>query len=254
MKLRSYAGILGVVLVAALTACTKNSNNADAIFKVLEENPKRLVQVMQKASNEMRRAQQEEAEKAEKLQREEEIKNPKKPEIAANRAVRGDRNAPLLIVTYSDFQCPYCQRGFATVEELKKKYGAKMAFMFKNLPLPFHPMAMPAAKRFEAIAKQSAEKAYNFHDEVFKNQNQLSSGGEKFLDATAKKVGANVDKMKKDMESDEVKANIEADMAEARKFGIEGTPGFVVGGITLKGAMPMEEFEKVIQSRGLAGN
>jgi len=247
--------VLGIFfLVAALTSCTKKDVSADAVFKILEENPKRLVQVMQKASNEMRRAQQEEAEKAEKLQREEEIKNPKKPEIGENRAVRGDRNASIQIVTYSDFQCPYCQRGYATVEELRKKYGKKVAFVFKSLPLPFHPLAMPASKRFEAIAMQSAEKAYNFHDEVFKNQNQLSSGGEKFLDATAKKVGANVDKMKKDMESAQVKANIDADMAEAKKFGIEGTPGFVIGGMTLKGAMPIEEFEKIIESRNLAGN
>ncbi len=130
--------------------------------------------------------------------------------------------------------------------------------MFKSLPLDFHPLAMPASKRFEAIALQGVEKAYRFHDEVFKAQNRLSSDGEKFLDEMAKKAGANVAKMKKDMETQEVKARIESDMAEARSFGISGTPGFVVEGITVKGAYPPSHFEQIIErrlkERGLASN
>lgn len=248
--MKGLIGAFSVVLL--LVGC---SVSEDAVFKVLEKNPARFAQVIQKAQTELRKAAQEQQVAEEKKQRDEELKNPKKPEIAENRAVRGDRNAPIQLVEYSDFQCPYCQRGANTVEELRKKYGAKMSFVFKNLPLPFHPNAMPAAKRFEAIAMQSSEKAYKFHDEVFANQKELSGDkADKFLDATAKKVGANVEKMKKDMEGDEVKNRIAADMAEANKFGIQGTPGFVIGGVTLKGAFPIEEFDKVIQQRGLSSN
>jgi protein-disulfide isomerase len=187
--------------------------------------------------------------KAEAEQMEAEYKDPKKPEITADRAVVGPRNAKIQVVEYSDFQCPYCKKGWETANELKKKYKDKMVLIFKHLPLQFHPLAMPAAKRFEAIALQSAKKAYEFHDEIFKNQEQLTSGGEAFLDGIAKKIKINVEKMKKDMESEKVKKRIEADMAEAAKFGIQGTPGFVVMGVTLKGAYPIEAFENIIQRR-----
>ncbi|NBY19279.1 hypothetical protein EBQ74_03325 [bacterium] len=140
------------------------------------------------------------------------------------------------------------QERLRTVEELKKKYGKKLVVTFKHLPLPFHPMAMPAAKRFEAIALQSPKKAYAFHDEVFKNQERIA-GGEAFLDEMVKKVGANLDKVKKDMESPVVQRNIASDQEEAQKFGIQGTPGFVIAGVTIKGAYPVEAFEEILQKR-----
>jgi protein-disulfide isomerase len=183
--------------------------------------------------------------KADAAQREEELKNPKNPEIGSDRAILGNRNAPIKIFVYSDFQCPYCKKGFETVEELKKKYGSKLMVMFKHLPLPFHPMAMPAAKRFEAIALQSSKKAYAFHDEVFKNQSGLS-GGEAFLDEMVKKSGADVARVKKDLESPKVQQHIQADQEEARKYNIQGTPGFVVAGVTVKGAYPLQTFVEII--------
>ena len=186
--------------------------------------------------------------KAEAAQKEEEFKNPKNPELKADRAFLGNKNAPIKIFAYSDFQCPYCKRGYETVEEIRKKYKEKVVFMFKHLPLPFHPMAQPAAKRFEAIALQSAKKAYAFHDEVFKAQEGLS-GGEAFLDELVKKVGADLAKVKKDLDSPKVKARIDADMAEAKKFNISGTPGFIVAGVSLKGAYPAPSFEEIIEKR-----
>jgi protein-disulfide isomerase len=186
--------------------------------------------------------------KADAAQREEELKNPKNPEIGSDRAVMGNRKAPIKVFVYSDFQCPFCKKGFETVEELKKKYGSKLMVMFKHLPLPFHPMAMPAAKRFEAIALQSPKKAYAFHDEVFKNQGGLS-GGEAFLDEMVKKAGADVDRVKKDMESPKVQQHIQADQEEAKKYNIQGTPGFVVAGVTIKGAYPIQTFVEIIDKR-----
>jgi protein-disulfide isomerase len=186
--------------------------------------------------------------KADAAQREEELKNPKNPEIGSDRAVMGNRKAPIKVFVYSDFQCPFCKKGFETVEELKKKYGSKLMVMFKHLPLPFHPMAMPAAKRFEAIALQSPKKAYAFHDEVFKNQGGLS-GGEAFLDEMVKKAGADVARVKKDMESPKVQQHIQADQEEAKKYNIQGTPGFVVAGVTIKGAYPVQTFVEIIDKR-----
>jgi protein-disulfide isomerase len=182
-------------------------------------------------------------------QREEQFKTPLKPEVAKDRAVSGNRSAPILLVTYSDFQCPFCRQGFTSVQEVLKKYGKKVAFMFKNFPLTnMHPYAMPAAIRFEAIALQSAKKAYQFHDEVFSHQERISEG-EPFLDEVAKKLSVNMTKMKKDMDSDKVKERIAADTAEAQSYGMRGTPGFVVAGVALKGAYPTTAFEEIIDRR-----
>lgn len=187
--------------------------------------------------------------KAEAEQREAEFKTPKKPKVSKERAALGSISAPILIVAYSDFQCPYCSRGANTIEEVRKKYGNKVGFVFKHLPLPFHPMAQPAAEYFEAIAIQDPKKAYLFHDEVFKNQEQLKTGGEGFLAELAKKVGADVAKVKKDLKGAVVQKRIEDDKAEAKEFQISGTPGFIVAGVTLKGAYPIAAFEEIIERK-----
>src|SRR5690606_14951673 len=129
------------------------------------------------------------------------------------------------------------------------KYGDKLAVVFKHLPLSFHPMAMPAAQRFEAIALQSPKLAWKFHDEVFGNQGRLGKEGEKFLDETARKVGANMSRMKSDMNSDKVKQIIAADMQEAASLGIRGTPGFLINGVVVHGALPASQFEDIIAKR-----
>jgi protein-disulfide isomerase len=215
---------------------------ADAIKK----NPAEIMEAIQTAARDAQKTMAERAAKDEEKTREEEFKNPKTATMPEGRAYYGPKDAPVVVVEYSDFQCPFCKRGFETVEAVLKKYDGKVRFMYKHLPLEFHPLAMPAAKRFEAIALQSTEKAYKYHDEVFKNQDKLGAEKEKFLDAAAKKVGVDMAKMKKDMEGEEVKKRIDSDIAEARQFGFQGTPGFLVAGISLKGAYPLPEFEKII--------
>jgi protein-disulfide isomerase len=187
--------------------------------------------------------------RAEAARIEDEIKNPKTPKVPKDRAFDGDRNAPLVVIEYSDFQCPYCKKGFETIEELKQKYGKKMGFMFRHMPLPFHPMAMPAAIRFEAISLQSAKKAYAFHDEVFANQDEMVRGGEAYLDAIATRLKVNMKKMKADMVSDKVKKRIADDTAEAKTYDMTGTPGFLAAGVVLKGAYPTEIFTQIFDQR-----
>ncbi|MGE3973296.1 MAG: DsbA family protein [Bdellovibrionales bacterium] len=215
---------------------------ADAIKK----HPVEVMEAIQTAAQEAQKGSRDREAKEEETRREEEFKNPKQAQISDDRAYQGPKDAPIVLIEYSDFECPFCKRGYETVNAIKAKYGNKVRFIFKNLPLDFHPMAMPAAKRFEAIALQSPEKAFKFHDEVFAGQDKLRTEKEKFLDAAARKAGADIAKMKKDMEGEEVKKRIEADMAEAKQFGFQGTPGYLVGGISLKGAYPLPEFEKII--------
>ena len=186
---------------------------------------------------------------AEMRRMEEDFNTPVKVEIEKGRATLGDKSAPVHIIEFSDFQCPYCQKGYETVEALRQKYGKKVFFMFRHMPLQFHPLAMPAAKYFEAIALQSTQKAYKFHDTVFKNQSQFVAEGEKYLEATAKKLGVNMARVKKDMESDQVKKRIGTDMEVAQKLGLSGTPGFVAAGVRVAGAYPVEHFTQIIDRR-----
>jgi protein-disulfide isomerase len=260
MRISNYILFASLAAMLAVTACTKSSQDIKAaleqhpewIADVMKKNPEKFAEVLQSVEMNAQRMAQQKAQEQERAQQDEEFKNPKQAEITDATPFRGPKNAPITIVEYSDFQCPYCQRAFLTVKELEKKYGDKVRLVYKNTPLPFHPLAMPAAKRFAAIAMQSTAKAYEYHDRVFEGQNKLTSDGEKFLDEMAKKVGANMAKMKKDMESETVKNAIAADMAEAAKFQFSGTPGFLVAGVSLKGAYPASAFEAIID-RKLSG-
>lgn len=242
----------------ALTGCDVAikktiENNPDIVFDTIKKNPGKFMKTVQEAMNAARMEQAKDEEANESKQMEEEFKNPKKPTIADDRAIMGNADAPITIVEYSDFQCPYCTRGYLVVKEVKEKYGDKVRFMYKHLPLmDKHPEAMPAAQYFEAIALQSKEKAYKFHDMIFENQEKLNSEKTKFLDSAAKQVGADLARMKKDLKSEVVAKNIQSDMEEARKFDFNGTPGFLVNGVSVRGAYPIQHFQKIID-RQLGG-
>ncbi len=248
--LSAVAGLLAICFVG----CTPNAGslkklveeNPDILFGAIEKNPAKFIEVVNKAAREAQGKAKEDEEKQESTRMEDEFKNPKKPEISSTDASFGNASAPITIVEYSDFECPYCSRGYMTMKQVMSDYGDKVRVVFKNLPLEFHPQAMPAAKYFQAIAMQDQAKAHKFHDAVFENQNDLKKDGDKFLEKTAKKIGADMAKLKKDMNSDAVKKIIETQMAEAKKYEFSGTPGFLVNGVSVKGAYPVEHFKKII--------
>jgi predicted DsbA family dithiol-disulfide isomerase len=108
-------------------------------------------------------------------------------------------------------------------------------------------MAMPAAKAYEAIALQSKDKALKYQEELFHNQAALNQEKEAYLEKAAAKVGADVARMKKDMESDRVSKQIEKDMEEGRQMGVRGTPAFLVNGVFVSGARPPKDFEDLVE-------
>lgn len=187
------------------------------------------------------------AQEAERIERE--LAEPRSVTVPPDRASLGPAQAPISILVFSDFQCPYCARGAETVEAVRKKYGNKIRTTFLHFPMPMHAQARPAARYFEAIALQSAKKAYAFHDKVFADQDKLTTDREAFLDATAKAVGADMGRLKKDLESSKVTERIAADEKLAQELGFSGTPSFVVAGVALKGAYPLETFERIIDYR-----
>lgn len=246
-----------IVLIGAVwgfIGCTPSASqlkkvmeeNPDILFSVIEKHPDKFMEVVSKAAREAESKARENQAQEEQKARDEEFKNPKQPEIQSWRAVLGE--GPITLVEYSDFECPFCKRGAGTVKQVMDEYKGQIKFVFKHLPLDFHPAAMPAAQIFEAINMQDSAKAYKFHDIVFEQQDKLKAKdhGVKWMLDVAKQVGADAAKVKKDMDSEEVKKRIEADMEEAAKFGFQGTPGYLINGVSLKGAYPLPEFKKII--------
>ncbi len=219
--------------------------NPEIVFKVIEDNPAKFMMTVQSAAKNAQKdvAQQRQVAEAKKLN--DAFENPLRPVITKDTLIKGPIDAPITIVEYSDFECPFCARGHNTVEALMKKYPGKVRFIYKHLPLSFHPNAMISSQYFEAIALQSPSKAFKFHDEVFKNQSKLKKG-ETFLTKLAKDLKVDLKRLKKDINSDRVSDKIDAHIKEAKKFGIQGTPGFVMNGIPIKGAYPAEHFEDII--------
>lgn len=254
MKTKIIASIIfsGLVLASCKTNETKKEelakllkDNPDIITEAIKAHPVAYMEALQSAAklaqDDMRKKQEDD----EKKKLEESFTNPLQYEVRADEAIRGAKNAPITIVEYSDFQCPFCSRAHETVQEIMKKYDGKVRLIYKHLPLSFHDQAMIAAKYYEAIRLQDENKAFKFHDEIFTNQKKLASG-EAFLNEIAKKVGADLKRIKKDINSEKIAKRIESDMAEANKHSMQGTPGFLVNGVPVRGAYPTEYFVSLI--------
>ncbi len=181
-----------------------------------------------------------ERENKEKQEFEDQFKNPVKIDIGSS-PVKGNANAKVTIIEFSDFQCPYCKKGYETMEKVLELYPNDVKVAFKNLPLDFHKEATPAAKAALAAGKQG--KFWEYHAELFKNQAKL---GAAYYPELAKTLGLNVDKFKQDMASSEIDNQVKADAALAGQHGIQGTPGFFVNGVAVKGAYPVDHFKMII--------
>lgn len=155
--------------------------------------------------------------------------------------VHGKTNAPIQLVVYSDFECPFCSRVNPSIAEVKKVYGDKVAVAFKHYPLPFHPNAKPAAVASIAAHKQG--KFWEFHDKAFQNQKALTR--DNFI-AWAKELGMDINKFQKDLDDPANAAWVDEDMAEGSKFGVNGTPATFVNGRLVSGAQPVEAFKAII--------
>ncbi|MBI4370995.1 MAG: thioredoxin domain-containing protein [Elusimicrobia bacterium] len=243
-------------LCAALASPSLAAVSREELQKALDDNPDLVLSALKKSKKaeffqlvidsqreyQIQQAQQEQ--EREKRERDAAFKTPYKPAIDAKTRVRGSREAPITVVEYADFQCPPCGRSYPNVEQVRRKYGAKMRFVFKHMPLSeLHPQARPAAQWMEAVTLQSPEKAWLFHDKMFSNQDKL---GEDFYRKTVKDLGLDPAKAAQDAKSKAVQSKIDADIEEGRQFGFAGTPGFLVNGVPLRGAYPPAAFDEII--------
>jgi protein-disulfide isomerase len=140
--------------------------------------------------------------------------------------IRGPENAPVTIVEFSDYQCPFCARSEPLIKDVMKEYPGKVRFVYKNLPLvSIHSNAMGAAQAAVAAGKQG--KYWEMHDLLFANQRALQPDK---LKEYAQQLGLDIAKFEADMNSSEVKSAIQNDMNLSRKVGVRGTPTIFVNG------------------------
>ena len=218
-------------------------DNPDIVTDSIEANPEKFMEALSKAQEKYRQVLMEKRVKDMAEKREKEFDSPKNPVLGENRVYFGKKDAPVTIVKYSDFQCLYCEKASKVMKQILKEYPNDVRILYKHLPLDNHPQAGPAARYYEAIGMQDAEKAYKFHDMLFEKQKDVQQG-EKLFKKYAKKLKVDMSQLGKDLK----KATdiVSEDTAEAQKFGISGTPGFLVGGVSVSGAQPFTDFKELI--------
>ena len=155
--------------------------------------------------------------------------------------VKGPTSAPVTIVEFSDFQCPYCSRAEAAIKQVLEKYQGKVRFVYRDYPLSFHPFAEKAAEAAQCANEQG--KFWEFHDALYADQAKLSVPD---MEATASRLGLNADKFKSCVESGKFTAEVTKDVADATKAGVNSTPSFFINGIAVVGAQGPEAFSEVI--------
>jgi protein-disulfide isomerase len=164
--------------------------------------------------------------------------------------VRGDLGAPVTIVVFSDFQCPYCQQAEDTIAALRARYGARVSIVWKNAPLPFHARAEPAAElALEARAQKGDAAFWAAHDMLMERRGRLD---DQDLRAVAAALGLDVNAAMAAVASRKHAARIAQDLALAGQLGVDGTPTFFINGRRLVGAQPLEQFVALVD-RALAG-
>lgn len=171
------------------------------------------------------------------------------PAPTKDQPTRGPANAKVVVQMFSDFQCPFCKRAADTMVELDAAFPGKIRFVWRNMPLPFHPNAMPAAlAAMEAWKQKGSEGFWGMHDAFFKDQSQLDRTG---IEKTASALGLDPQRVLAAVDGETYKALIEADRKVAESVKISGTPGFVINGYLITGAQPLSKFKKIV-NRALA--
>lgn len=163
--------------------------------------------------------------------------------------VRGDlKKAKVVLVEYSDFQCPYCGKHDPTMQQIVKDYGDQVAWVYRHFPLSFHPNAVPVALASECASEQG--KFWEFADAMYAGQTENLSGdaatATAFVNKTASDLKLDTKKFNDCVSSAKYQSVVDADSASGRTAGVNGTPATYVNGTLVSGAVPYASMKKMI--------
>jgi protein-disulfide isomerase len=161
--------------------------------------------------------------------------------------VKGNRDAKIVLIEYSDFQCPACGFYFSILKKLSEEFGENIAIVYRHFPLfSIHPNAKAAAYAAEAAGKQG--KFWEMHDLIFTNQDEWinKKNVDEIFIKYAQSLNLNIDQFKKDFSSKEIKQKIENSYKNALKLGLDSTPTFFLNGKKIPNPRNYEDFKNLI--------
>jgi protein-disulfide isomerase len=154
----------------------------------------------------------------------------------------GPADAPVTVVEFSDFQCPFCRRVAAPLKQLRERYGDKVHIVFMNYPLSFHANAAKAAEA--ALCADEQGQFWQFHDRLFENQTRLDVSS---LHRYAAELGLDKDRFETCLDAGRYRAEVQAQTSEGSRLGVSGTPALFVNGRPMSGAQSYEALAKVVE-------
>jgi protein-disulfide isomerase len=146
------------------------------------------------------------------------------------------------VVQFSDFECPYCARGEANIAQLVSQFGREVRVVAKQLPLPMHSRARPAA--LAALAAQEQGKYWEMHRALFQNSKDLSAEA---IERKASEIGLDVARWKAALADAKLEERLRRDEAQAQALGVRGTPAFFINGRKVVGAQPVDVLKPIVE-------
>lgn len=243
------SNVIILCLLVLLGGCASKQVVRSQVEEVLKENPQLIFEVLEKNNVELLETVERGIDNREKQKREvrfeKELTNPFKPKIDPSRLILGNINAPVTIVEYSDFLCPYCGKANKMINNMVKLHPQKYRLFYKHLPV--HEDSQRLALIYEAIASIDHDKAMIFKNYVFTNQKKFF-GDKKDLALSLALVKAGVEPKDLDnaLKSKKIAQIVSDDLKESNKFGLSATPTFMVNGVTVRGYVSEKTFEDII--------
>lgn len=244
-RLKIFSTAIVLILSMSLNSCSSGplsaNGNTDAdieeqVLQIIRDNPEVILESVQAYQQQQQQAlsngQQDFLDKMKA--------NPQS--VIGNSPTTGAASQEIVLLEFSDFQCPFCAKAQDTIKKFIDGNNDKVTLVFKHLPLSrIHPEAIPAAQA--AWAAQQQGKFWEYHNALFAKQDQL---GEDLYLAIARDLNLDLDKFDLDRKSEAAIAALETDIQMARTLGVSGTPFFVLNGEPLSGAAELSEFEKIL--------
>lgn len=231
---------LSIALSGTLLGCS-NPSTSTAVKPAVESAADSSQQATPAESAEAQRAARAEWE-AQMKQIQSVLKTMDRDQLIGDSPTKGPRDAEVVLLEFSDLQCPYCRIASADMKTLTQNHPDDVLFVYKQFPLvSIHDQALPAAKAAWAAGQQG--KFWLYHDGLFAYQDRL---GEDFYVELAKQIGLDMEKFERDRNSPEAQAAIDKDVKLAQDLGIRGTPTFIMNGLLIPGGAPLTFFEEAI--------
>jgi len=165
--------------------------------------------------------------------------------ITEDSHIRGSLNAPITLVEFSDFECPFCAKHYPTLKKILDDYNGKVKLVYKHFPLSFHPNSQKAAESSECANEQG--KFWEYHDKMFESLSASSYSIANFKQ-WAKDLGLNTKKFNDCLDSDKYAQKVQIDLQEGKEKGVNGTPATFINGQLVSGALPYDSFKQTIDS------